>query len=95
MKSKTTPTKLDRYQRRYLQDQLRFHRYDHSFAEPKEPAAVKQARRIVSGWDRHVSVLRQSHERARARKHAEAVKQLNFGTPDQALAAVEAYRGAP
>lgn len=88
--------KLDRYQRRYLQEQLREHRYgEGSFEEPKEPAAVKQARKVYDDWDKHVRALRRSHDAKRARLHSEAVKQLNFGTPEQALAAVEAFKSAP
>lgn len=88
-------TKLDRYQRRYLQEELRGSRYGGSFQEPKEPATVKQARKVFEGWDNHVRALRRSYDARRAKLHSEAVKQLNFGTPEQALAAVEAFKSAP
>lgn len=58
--------------------------------EPTVPAAVKQARKIANGWDRHVTALRRSYESKRSDKFAEARKLLNFGTPAEALAAVEA-----
>lgn len=87
-------TKLDRDQRKYLQEQLRYSRHEGSFAEPKEPAAVKQARKVVEGWDKHVAALRRSHDAKRAKAHSEAMRMLNFGTPEQALAAVDAYKTA-
>lgn len=94
MKEKKAAT-LNQFQRRYLQEELRSLRYAGSFDEPKEPASVKQARKVVEGWDKHVSALRRSYEAARGKKHSEAVRMLNFGTPDQALAAVDAYKAAP
>lgn len=86
---------LNQYQRRYLQEELRSHRYNGSFDEPKEPAAVKQARKVFEGWDKHVRALRGAYDARRSKLHSEAVKQLNFGTPEQALAAVEAFKAAP
>lgn len=84
--------KLNIYQRRYLQDRISGLRYaGNGFTEPKAPAEVKRCRRVVDAWDRHVSKLRQSYEAARKRKHSEAIKALNFGTPAEALAAVEAF----
>ena len=82
--------KLNIYQRRYLQERIQSLRYRGDFQEPKVPAAVKQARKIASGWDRHVTALRRSYESKRSDKFAEARKLLNFGTPAEALAAVEA-----
>jgi hypothetical protein len=86
---------LNQYQRRYLQEELREHRYNGSFDEPKEPPAVKQARKVVEGWDKHVRALRASYDAARSKKRAEALKMLNFGSPEQALAAVEAFKASP
>jgi hypothetical protein len=82
--------KLNIYQRRYLQERIDGLRYKGDFEEPKEPAAVKQARKVVDGWDRHVTSLKRAYERKRGEKFAEARKLLNFGTPAEALAAVEA-----
>lgn len=91
----TKKAALNQYQRRYLQEELREHRYSGSFDEPKEPAAVKQARKVVEGWDKHVSALRRSYDAARSKKRNEALKMLNFGTPEEALAAVEAFKAMP
>ena len=84
--------KLNVYQRRYLQERMSGLRYSgNGFTEPKAPAEVTRCRRIVAGWDRHVSKLRQSYEGARKRRYSETIKALNFGTPEEALAAVEAF----
>lgn len=87
--------KLNIYQRRYLTDRIQALRYKGDFKEPKEPATVKQARKVVEGWDRHIRALRRSYETKRGAKFAEARKLLNFGTPGEALAAVEALEALP
>ncbi len=59
--------------------------------EPAEPPQVKAARKVITAWDR-ANWQAASERRSRIEKaQAHARERILFGTPEEALAAVQAF----
>lgn len=82
-------------QRKYLLNRLDAARYNsrRSTREvvDKEPARIKQARKLIASWDKTRRALSNARHRSDERVFESAKAVVLFKTPEEALAAVEKY----